>query len=439
MPVLNNPPSVSAGGFLPVITALIVGVAAGSAIGVGIFVYFDEISPSIESVIKIIIPLLGAFALIAVLAVPLTIVLIKRLTANAAGTLEDVVRKSSLSIEAAIQKDAELANKHAAQALLSGVAWYAPAAARRWVVNTSLSLLVAMVGLIGTVLLYKQISLLKDQNDKISTQIDLLKTQNEKLDQQTIVSEATRRGAIATEMSEILKEINNAISDDINSIVSEKTIGEPMTLTKSLISRIVAFSKAATPYYILGLDSDSILYYMPENSQVKMPKYYLREVSPERGRLLIELIARDIKIPADAIFDYADLRGSTLSDCNLDGLRLPRADFNRATIKNCTMRNATISAASFRYTSFANVNLDGARAMSVDFVRTDFESTTMRNALIYLSKFGDPSHSNLDLTGSKFAFSAQEGIHKTAKTDLPDNWLLEFIDNYYIVKKDKNN
>ena len=430
---MNTPPVVSSNeaqrswGLLPTITALIVGIASGSAAGVGLFVYFDEITPTLGNIIQLLIPILGVFAIISALLIPISTLVIRRFVGNAEGTLDKVVWNSSRAFGAILERDLGLANRHMEKALLAGVSWYTQAAVKKWAVNTSLSLLVAMVGLIGTVLLYKQIALLKDQNDKISTQIEILKVQNEKLDQQIIVSEAARRGSLTSELLSILQQINSA-----NLSNSSKT--ERTTVSDALKSKIIAFSRAASPYYVLDAGEYGNAIILNEVINVRQPKYNLRKISPERGQLLLGLIAEKVAVPELANFDYADLRGASLSDCNLDSARMSNADFSFANISNCSMRGINISASRVYVTTFSNVNLDQAKAIGINFKLADFDNTTMRGSVIYKSKFNDVDISSLDLTNSIISLPNKNDNAEIASGYLPKSWKLEPTKDYYVLK-----
>jgi hypothetical protein len=115
--------------------------------------------------------------------------------------------------------------------------WYSTPAVRRWSIQAAIALLLALGGLVGSALLVRQIALLREQNLKLEAQTTLLREQNGKLDQQTITAEAQRRAALSAEAFALI----HAIGAEAQS--------------RSVIARVVALTRAATPFYYVRVDA----------------------------------------------------------------------------------------------------------------------------------------------------------------------------------------
>jgi hypothetical protein len=173
--------------------------------------------------------------------------------------------------------DAEL---HASQAFDQALAWYSPIAARRWVVRSALALLISFGGPTGTALLFRQTLLLREQNQKLQEQIVLLRDQNQKLDLQTVTAEAQRRTGLTTELFSILQQTM--------SLSEAPSRTGPLVLPRGLTARIIAFSRAAAPYWTAEIPEIS------GDDGKFIPILARRPRSPERGQLFVGLVSAGV-------------------------------------------------------------------------------------------------------------------------------------------------
>jgi hypothetical protein len=148
----------------------------------------------LDSVLNLLLAALAGAGVTAVLAVLVVWWWWPRFVGMAQGTFGQVVSNVRAAAWAAAENDAAAAVSHAERAVHEAAAWYAPIAARRFVVQTLITLLVTFGGLVGTGLLFRQTL--------------LLGAQNAKLDLQTVTAEAQRRGGLAAELFSILQAVS---------------------------------------------------------------------------------------------------------------------------------------------------------------------------------------------------------------------------------------
>jgi hypothetical protein len=278
------PPRRSAG-IMPMVVPLVVGLVVGAAASwAPLFGTLDRATPFVDGFLYWFLPVLGVSAAVLAVTVPLAWWGLRRFVKGARGTLEQVVKETTAATRAVTERDAPTAAVHAEQAVLEAIAWYGPIAAQRWVVSTLLALLIAFGGLIGTALLFRQTLLLGDQNAKLQEQTALLRDQNAKLDLQTVTAEAQRRADLAAELFSILQAVSTA-----------KPEGQPQ-LEPGLTARIVAFSRAATPYWTIEVPATLLASEAPTLQFADRPR------SPERGQLLTGLVGSKIPLPTAATF-----------------------------------------------------------------------------------------------------------------------------------------
>lgn len=222
--------------FAWLVVFLVVGVGIGAAV---ILAFqsgdFRQIVAGLRDAQGVLLAAMCGFGVAVVIGVPIGYWFLRRFIGTAAGALTQVIADATAAAEAATKQNAQAAVEHAGRALREAAAWYAPRAARRFVVTTTLGLLVTFGGLTGTVLLLRQTLLLGTQNE-------LLIAQNDKIDLQTVTVEAQRRGGLASELFSILQAAT---------LIPE---GEP--LGRPLTARIVAFSRVAEPYFTIVVPGD---------------------------------------------------------------------------------------------------------------------------------------------------------------------------------------
>jgi len=279
------------------------------------------------------------FCIAVVLGVPIGYWLLAKFVGGVEGTLAEITNETAAAAHAASQNDTPMAVEHTGRAIKEAIAWYAPRAARRFVIQTTLGLLLAFGGLIGTGLLFRQTLLLSAQNEKIDSQIDLLIDQNHKIDLQTVTAEAQRRGGLTSELFSIMQEVTK--------LPKQEPLSQP------LIARIVAFSRAAQPYFTVVVPWDE-----------GPPRRAKMALSPERGQLLAGMVLSgvDLKglLESGPNFQLADLSEANLSSAKLATVRLSIANLTYADLSNADLSVANLSAANLSSADLYLANLSAA-------------------------------------------------------------------------------
>lgn len=254
-----------------------------------------------------------------------------------------------------VEKDYSAAKKDLNVVFRRTMSWYAWMNFRRWVVVVFQSLFVGLGGLLGTVMLYNQNKLLLQQNQ-------LLNQQNIRLDQQTYLQEAERRSSLVFLMGNILDAVNEELKEDVG-------IKGVRDLSPQLTGRIIALSNSLRPYRYLG--SDSLVG---------------RELSPERGFLLLSIVSSDIdrsslqKIYKSADFSYSDLKHAVLSGKYLAGINLFAADLDEALLDETDLSGANLSEAELEGAILARARMPGARLRKTKLFHANFESANLDDA-----------------------------------------------------------
>lgn len=367
---------------------LFVGLVAGAAASWPLFFYvIDQSGPEVYSWFKVILLVVGIVGAAMVLALPLAWWAVRRFLGTARGTLEQVITDSTAAAHCMSARDADGTARHVQSAALELLAWYAPIAARRWVAQTSIALLVGFGGLIGTALLLRQTLLLGEQNKKLEEQTFLLRDQNLKLDMQTITAEAQRRSTLATELFSILQQLpaeeNSEPSSDLR------------LLPRSIAARIIAFSRAATPYWTIDVPAAGI-----QATSTISPRIGQYRTSPERGQLLTALLMSNVDVTklsqAGALFISAGLQ-----DAMLVGARLPGTNLDLAFMPGVVLSGAVLTGA-----NFAEAQLPFAQLNAADLSRSNMHRANLCRAIL-----GGADLSGSNLTGTNFRGAALVGVN----------------------------
>jgi hypothetical protein len=132
----------------------------------------------------------------------------------------------------------------------------------------------------------------------------------------------------------------------------------------------VAFSRAATPYWVAEVPDDNAV-----------PRIADRPRSPERGQLLAGLAAAGVDVPElardGATFADADLRGAVLRGAVLRGADLDGGDLYRAVLRGADLRSAVLRGADLR-----NAVLDEADLGEADLSSADLSGALLRRAVL---------------------------------------------------------
>jgi uncharacterized protein YjbI with pentapeptide repeats len=237
-------------------------------------------------------------------------------------------------------------------------AWYSWMSFRRWIVLIFNTLFISFGGLLGTVLIHNQNKLLQQQNA-------MLERQSTRLDQQTYLQEADRRSSLIFLMGNLLDAMDKELKSDIGQVGVRD-------LSPQLIGRIIALSKSLRPYRYL--DKDSLV---------------ARELSPERGQLLLSIVASQVdntsirRILQAADFSYSDMKGAVLSGEYLEGINLFSSDLTGALLDETNLNNANLSNSDLSGAIFARAKLQNARLREANLKSSYFDSADLRNANLY--------------------------------------------------------
>lgn len=257
-------------------------------------------------------------------------------------------------------------------------AWYSWMSFRRWIVLIFNTLFISFGGLLGTVLIYNQNKLLTQQNA-------LLERQSVRLDQQTYLQEADRRSSLIFLMGNLLDAMDKELKADV---------GQPgiRDISPQLIGRVIALSKSLRPYRYLAGDS-----------------LVVREISPERGQLLLSLVTSQIdntsirRIFQAADFSYADMSGAVLSSEYLSGINLAFADLSGAVLDETDLSRANLSNAVLVNAIFAHANLREARLRESNLENAYFDSADLQNANCYAANLRGAKLNGANLNNTHFS------------------------------------
>jgi uncharacterized protein YjbI with pentapeptide repeats len=227
-----------------------------------------------------------------------------------------------------------------------------------------------------------QIALLAEQNSKLEAQTTLLREQNDKLDQQTITAEAQRRAALSAEAFSLIHAVGV----------------EPESRT--VIARVVALTRAATPFYYVRVDA----YVGEAAGRRASPRLIEAPLSPERGHLLQGLVAAGAEIQpltrAGAVFEAADLLHSSLRGARLENLRLAGADLRRADLQGSGLSGTDLESADLRAANLSNAALVGARLTGANLSGSAVVRAQARLAHLVAANLSGADLRHADLRGS---------------------------------------
>lgn len=284
-----------------------------------------------------------------------------------------------------------MAIRHTGLAVSEASIWYLGVRVRHSLSQVALGLLVAFGGIVGSALLITQNSLLREQNIKLDQQTNLLSQQN-------VTSEAQRRSALLSELFDVLKDV-----------AEDNPRAKEGSLSPGLVSRINVLTHAAQPYFY-------VRYQKPLNSDGPARASVIENpLSPERGQLLIGLIANGVSLRqlTRAVFDFADLRNVQLAGADLSRVGLAYADFTganltRVNFESANLLNAHFNAAQIMGSSFKNLLPTGGYIdfQSAMILRSTFDSKqeNLRLSRAIVGRVDGPSDDDpvgLDTTGYK--------------------------------------
>lgn len=225
--------------------------------------------------------------------------------------------------------------------------------------------------------------LVRSQNVRVDSQITLMAVQNDRINLQNNLIEAERRSSLVFLMSNVLDKVDDEIREQRKDLSKDSLRNIPdsikFKLSKPLVSRIVALSRAFRPYNML--DGDTL------SGEL---------VSPERGQLFIALMENNLDSVtqntivasgdfSNAVIGEIDLRDASLREANLGGAHLVGADLSRADLFKADLRGTDLSRATLRGASFMGANLSGANLSrsflnKAGLIRANLSGANLRGA-----------------------------------------------------------
>lgn len=250
---------------------------------------------------------------------------------------------------------------------------------RSWALRLIVAIFVAIGGLLGAILLYNQNQLLNGQNELLLSQNDKLDTQNLRLNLQNNLIEADRRSSLVFLMSNVLDRVDAEIALQRQSRV-EKSDTVRYRLSKPLISRIVALSRAFRPYRMFQGDTLSE-----------------KLVSPERGQLFVSLMENNL----DSFTQNTIVRSGDFSNAIIGKIQLDNSNLSYANLRGADLRGAKL-----QYSDLRRADLRGADLRHPDFIAPDFSGTELRDA-----NLSGANLSGANLTSAYFRGANLSGVN----------------------------
>lgn len=239
---------------------------------------------------------------------------------------------------------------------------------RNWALRFILTLLLALGGIAGTILLLQQ--------------NELLKAQNKKIDVQVYLEEASRRSSLIELFSNIMDKVDDELKDSTN--VEQK-------LPKRLIGRIASLSQSFKPYrYLVGDSLKLSPLSSPERGQVllSLANSNLHELSYqelyssttfERAYLENAIMWSPMLMNArikHGFFANTVFRQGNLSFCTMNYSDLTNAEFLR-----CNMNQIVFEKANLTNVKFFDTNLKHAVFVEAEMKGVDFDESDLTDAI----------------------------------------------------------
>ena len=240
------------------------------------------------------------------------------------------------------------------------------------------------LGMLALGLALIPIWLLWQQNKKIDLQNDRINIQNNLL-------EADRRSSLIVMMSNILDRVDDEIQNKQLEFEELNTHPDSMQfpLSKPLINRIVALSRAFQPYQ--KLQGDTLSHKL---------------ISPERGQLFISLMENQLDsftqntIVQKGNFDYAIIGEINLNHANLHGANLHETDLRGAILHDAILRGADLRGANLEVANLEGADLSGADFIKVNFGGADLDGAHLNGTHLDGAHFDYADLSGADLSGA---------------------------------------
>jgi uncharacterized protein YjbI with pentapeptide repeats len=218
-----------------------------------------------------------------------------------------------------------------------------------------------------------------------------LKAKIQKQDQlileQAEMMESVRQGNQSALMANVLNKIDEELSSQPDS-----------QLTESTIARVVALSYSLKPYRYLSGDTLSD-----------------KKLSPERGQLLLALARMPInsvsfsKIKKDAPFFGADLRKANLQGTNLSGADLNGADLRDANLEGANLENVQLVRANLWGAMLDSANLSHANLRRADLQWAEINNADLSGAIMNGANLSDAKLRKTNLKRAEIQWAFADG------------------------------
>lgn len=239
-----------------------------------------------------------------------------------------------------------------------------------------LATVVVAGGLFTSFIFYRQNQLLKAQ----------LNESNRKIQEQSELIESGRNSNLALLMDNLLEK-------------ADRELRATGRISDTIIAGMAALSSSLKPYRLWQGDSLSV-----------------REVSPERGQLLLSLLLMKMdvtqwgRIKERISFSGAELKGANLQGANLSGADLRAADLrdadlhganlNHADLKDAQLWGSNLNAANLRSADLKRANLSWAKLNEADLNKADLNGARMTSAQLMMADLRGATVQWADLKGA---------------------------------------
>lgn len=184
----------------------------------------------------------------------------------------------------------------------------------------------------------------------------ILESQNKLINQQTKLTEATRRSSQVVLLNGVLKDINVELNNSKDSI------------SNNLSARIISLSHTIKPYK----------YYQYETENIS------GLLSPERTQLLYSIVSSDIneKILSENIFKYANFRYSDLSNQRLINRFFKNIDLRYSTLDKALLHKSNLINSDLRNTSIIDAGMPNVKLNRADLRDSFLKSVFLSEAIM---------------------------------------------------------
>ena len=224
-----------------------------------------------------------------------------------------------------------------------------------------------------------------------SVQTILFFQQNERINVQNSLMEAERRSNLLFHMSNIMDKVDEEIKSQKDEFPDRKRY----KLSKPLIGRIIALSRAFKPYFILNGDT----------LESKLS-------SPERSQLLNALAESHLDSSSfNSLISKGDFSHTVLNNYNFpEGNHMVSAAFENANFSNTSFDKINLHLA-----NFSGANLKMAKFPNADLSSTDFYRADLSSAYLIKANFKDAFLQEADLSNAfiVYAFFANAKLIQT--------------------------